>query len=440
MTTPAATRHEPDSLAEFLAPGVTSADLPELFPLLAAKPLLAAFTALFHGSEDAVIARLLVLREIGARAETPQWTPAELEARFAYIDAVKLDTILKRLREHALLVWDGERRHYQLAASGRMALAALEQLLEFSAEDDAELGYITSQIAAGAATGRVSAEVLRHLLARLTELEGEFEQAVRSGSEYQLKLAQDKLASVWQWMEKGNEVVKNLTRDGLDDNSTWRLAQEIGARQSRIMRMTGVFQRELSKIARQQVHLSQGGLTTSDLASWLRGLSAGQLADLLPGTARAVPEPVFILPDVMLDVAEYELLERERHTTKVSRMPIAAAAEETLEYAIAAPPELARLTTLLGNLGAPKRVADVVVGNDYRTAAYRFSLLPLIGEPIADPDLAAFAELAVSMQWDISDPTDAALETVNRHEVAAISPGLLAPNEPNQPPKPLEEK
>lgn len=424
------------SLAEFLAPGVAAADLPELFPLLAAKPLLAAFTALFHGNEDAVIARLLVLREIGARAETPQWTPADLEARFAYIDPVKLDTILKRLREHDLLVWDGDRRHYQLAAAGRMALAALEQLLQFSAEDDAELGYITSQIAAGAATGRVSSEVLRHLLARLTELEGEFEQAVRSGSEYQLKLAQDKLASVWQWMEKGNEVVRNLTRDGLDDNISWRLAQEIGTRQSRIMRMTGVFQRELSKIARQQVHLSQGGLTTSDLAAWLRGQSAEKMAGLLAGTSSVVPEPVFVLPDVMLDVAEYELLERERSAAKISRMPAAAAAEETLEYAIAAPPELSRLTTLLGHLDAPKRVADVVVGGDYRTAAYRFSLLPLIGEPIADPDLAAFADLAVQAQWDKSDPTDTTLEVVNRHEVAAISPGLLAPVTPSPPSEP----
>lgn len=422
--------HESHSLADFLGPGVVVQDLPELYPLLAAKPLLAAFTALFHGGEDAVIARLLVLREIGARADAPQWTPAELEARFAYLDAVKLDTILKRLREHTLLVWDTEHRHYQLAATGRMALAALDQLLKFSAEDDAELGYITSQIAAGAATGRVSAEVLRHLLARLTELEGEFEQAVGSGSEYQLKCAQDKLASVWQWMEKGSEVVRGLSSDGLSDDTAWRLAQEIGARQSRIMRMTGVFQRELSKIARQQVHLSQGGLTSSDLATWLRGQTAGQLAALLQGAARIVPFPVFVLADVMLDVAEYELLERERHAVKTSRMPAAAAAEETHEYSITTPPDLARFTALLGNLTTPARVADVVVGGDYRSAAYRFSLLPLIGEPIADPDLAAFAGLALATRWDTGDPGDTSLEIVNRNEVAAISAGLLTPITP----------
>lgn len=414
------------ALAEFLAPGVVAQDMPDLFPLLAAKPLLAAFTALFHGGEDAVIARLLVLREIGARAEAPQWTPAELEARFAYIDPVKLDTILKRLREHELLVWEGERRHYQLAPAGRMALAAIDQLLKFSSEDDAELGYITSQIAAGAATGRVSADVMRHLLARLTELEGEFEQAVRSGSEFQLKLAQDKLASVWQWMEKGNEVVRGLS-EVLSDDTAWRLAQEIGARQSRIMRMTGVFQRELSKIARQQVHLSQGGLTTSDLATWLRGQTVDSLAGLAGDMPRIVPETIFVLADVMLDVAEYELLERERHAAKASIMPAPAAAGETREYAAEAPPELTRLTALLSALDAPTPVADVVVGGDWRTAAYRYSLLPLIGETIADPDLAAFAGLALRADWDASDPTDTTLDVVNRDEVAAISPGLLTP-------------
>lgn len=161
--------------------------------------------------------------------------------------------------------------------------------------------------------------------------------------------------------------------------------------------MTGVFQRELSKIARQQVHLSQGGLTTSDLAAWLRDRSAEQLAALLEGAASVVADSVFVLPDVMLDVAEFELLERERRNAKVSAMPEATAAEETHEYAIAAPPELARLTTLLSNLVAPTRIADVIVGSDYRTAAYRFSLLPLIGESIAAPDLAAFAGLAVKV-------------------------------------------
>ena len=118
--------------------------------------------------------------------------------------------------------------------------------------------------------GKLSPESLAHLLARLTELEEEFAQAVASGSEFRLRAAQGKLESVWKWMEKANEVLHNLSDTGFADDATWRLAQEIGSRQSRIMRMSSAFQRELAAIARQQVHLSQGGLTSSELAAWLK--------------------------------------------------------------------------------------------------------------------------------------------------------------------------
>ena len=40
-----------------------------------------------------MLVRLLVLREIGARAEAPRWNPQELQGHFAYLDPVKLDTV-----------------------------------------------------------------------------------------------------------------------------------------------------------------------------------------------------------------------------------------------------------------------------------------------------------------------------------------------------------
>lgn len=44
--------------SDFLAPGVSAADLPELERLQRARPLLAAFTTLFHGSEAEVLLRI----------------------------------------------------------------------------------------------------------------------------------------------------------------------------------------------------------------------------------------------------------------------------------------------------------------------------------------------------------------------------------------------
>jgi hypothetical protein len=411
------------SLPEFLAPGIVANDLPALFPLLAARPLLAAFTALFHGGEDGVLARLLVLREIGRRGASPYWSPHELESHFAYLDPVKLLTILNRLKEHALLCWDGDRRQYAVSAAGRMALAAIEQLLQFSAEDDADLGFLNAQIAGGAALGRVPAELLWHLLARLTELEEEFGKAVQSGSEFQLRRAQDHLASVWQWMEKGTEVMRGLNDSGLLDDASWRIAQEIGSRQARIMRMTGVFQRELSAITRQRVHLSQSGLTSSELGLWLRERNAGELAGLADGVLADAPETAFALGDVMADIAEFELIVRLREERVHSVMPERQDEAMTETIATELPRELPRLVTLLRTLAAPTDVIDVVVGNDYSAAAYRYSLLPLIGETTVDPELAPFAALRVRLEFD----SGGAMRSVGRDEVAAIDAARLVP-------------
>ncbi len=93
-------------LADFFAHGVEPADVAPLYPLLGARVLIAACIAVFRGGEAEVMVRLLVLREIGARADNPSWSPRELEMHFSFLDAVKLETVLKRLREHELLVWD----------------------------------------------------------------------------------------------------------------------------------------------------------------------------------------------------------------------------------------------------------------------------------------------------------------------------------------------
>lgn len=412
------------ALEDFFAQGVEPADVAPLYPLLAARDLLAACTTVFHGGEEEVLVRLLVLREIGARADNPSWSPRELEMHFAFLDTVKLDTVLKRLRKNELLVWDTDRRLYQISPTGRMVLAALSTLLQFSAEGDAELGYLTAQIAAGGETDRISPENLQHLLARLAELEEEFAAAVASGSEFRLQTAQKKLNSVWQWMEKGTEIMRKLTANGLPDDATWRLAQEIGARQSRIMRMTSVFQRELAAIARQRVHLSQGGLTSSELAAWLKTRSIEQLADFAADATHLVPEIPFVLPDVMADIAEFELVERQRPERKRSSLPPAADIEKTAEIPREPPPELAALTRLLAETaasGAPLNIADAIVGDNFRAAAYRFSLLPFLSDPAGDPELTALGELPLTLHWAETDE----LDTPRRNEVAALSRGQI---------------
>lgn len=405
------------NLAEFLAPGLIAEDIPPLFPLLAARPLIGALIALFRGGDEEVLIRLMVLREVGLRADAPEWTPRELESHFAYLSQTKLHTVLARLREHALLLWDSERRVYQLSTEGRMVLSALSNLLAFNAEQDGELGFLAAQVAAGAAVGKLAPEALSHLLARLGELEEEFAQAVASGSEFRLRAAQSKLASVQQWLDRANAVMKNLSDAGLDDDS-WRLAQSIGQRQSRLLRMASVFQRELAAIARQQVHLSQGGLSTSELAAWLKTRSLDSLAALADGQLATTPECSFVLPDVMLDNTE-EFVTREQPDRKTSAMPAPAEIEYTRDIPLEPPRELLELTRMLAGLASPASVADTVVGGHFGAASYRLSLLALIGETNIGPELAPLAGLPVTLEWGEE------MEAVGRGEVARISAGRI---------------
>jgi len=419
-------RHD-GGLAEFFVPGIEPADVPQFFPLQEAKSLIGAMIALFRGGDDEVMVRLMVLREIGLRAQAPEWAPRELQSHFSFINQSKLNTVLGRLRDHALLLWDGDRHVYQLSSAGRMVLSALSSLLSFSTETDGELGFLAAQIAAGSAVGKVSPEALSHLLARMAELEEEFSQAVASGSEFRLRAAQTKLESVWQWMGKANEVLRNLSETGFADDATWRLAQEIGQRQSRIMRMSSVFQRELAAIARQQVHLSQGGLTSSELAGWLKERSVNELAELAADQFSVTPEATFILADVMLDNTE-EFIEREQPNRRISILPPPAGIETAQDVQHEPPPYLAELTRLLQALPQAAPVADAVVGGSFSAASYRMSLLAFINEQNVDPELAPLAALPLKVQWD---EFHTGLLPVNRNEVAAISSGSLVPFQEN---------
>lgn len=416
------TASEPDErLAAYLTPSIVADDLPGLFPLIQHQRLLGAFAALFHGSLAAAQIRLLVLREIGQRSDAPRWSRREIDAHFAYLDPAKLDTVIKRLADHELLLWDSEDRTYRVATLGHGALAALSALMQFADGEDAGLGFLAAQLAGGAAAGRVSPDHLAQTLARLTELEEGFAAAVRSGSELQLVAAQERWQSVFLWMEKGTEAIRLLTRADLLDAAGWRIAQAIGQKQSRLMRMTGVFGRELAAMARQRVHLSQGGLSTTELAAWLKTGNEETLAALADGAVAFVPEPLFVTPDVMLDVAEAELL-REKVGARETALPAPETVAETQEFAAPLPPQLPALVALLGGLAARTPVADAVVADGWRETAYRFSLLPLIGEATDDPTLADLAGLPLAIS-----PAGDALQAVVRHGVDSIEDLHLEP-------------
>lgn len=417
-----------EKLADFLAAGLNPAAVPPLAELMQARPLINAFITLFHGNEEQVLVRLMVLREIGARGQEPRWSPAQLEAHFAYVNPIKLRTVLARLRENGLLLWDGDESLYQIAETGRIALAAVSTLLAF-ADQDAELGYLTAQAIGQQQLGRVSNETLQHLLARLNELYKHFEDALESQSEFQIQKAQKRLESVWRWVQKGTEVIRAMFEDEALDRRVLDQVQAIGMAQSRILRLTGSFQRRLNQLQAQRVHLGASGLTSSDIGDWLRTASQPELAGMVRGMLRFAPQLALATGAELLDVTEFELLERER----------VKAQQATLPSKMAAPlldaPEAERLFeaealyALLAGFTQPAGLAEAVLVDSYPETAYRLSLLSLLGDADAALEGSVVGDI---VKLPLRLLHGAEVDLLDHPEVAALSRGALQPA-PDQP-------
>jgi hypothetical protein len=317
--------------------------------------------------------RLLVLREIGREADAPRWSPEALRARFSYLDPVKLETVLKRLRDNALLAI-GEDAHYALSDTGRNAVAAIAMLLHFGEEEDAELGFLTAQLAGLQAVGGITAESLGHLLSKLNDLTWHFEEAIASGSEFRILDARRRLSANGRWLERGTDILNKLLADPEVDFDIARIAQRIGLAQSRLARVDAAFQRALNKIESQRVTLGASGISSSDVAAWLRSLDAGTLAGLALEAFATVPElPLLAGGHELLDRAE-ALLEGGGGAiaADVALPPSDAAGNEITLHAEDLR-MLEHFTRRLGALAAAQPLHQVVAGGGFAPASYRLS-------------------------------------------------------------------
>lgn len=407
-----------------LAPGVEAADIPVLFGLLKGRPWLEALIALFRGGEEEVLLRLLVLKTLAARAEAPAWGAQDIRAMLGFLDPAKLESTLKRLRDHELLLVN-EQGETKPSPIGRSLLTALNGLFRFARSEDDDLGYLTAQLAANEAVGVLDPETLEHLLARLTELQNEFEQAVVLGSEFLIRAAQDKRESVWHWVERSIEVIRRITEDEDLSPHAHRLAQRIGQVQSRMLKISSAFERSLNRLEQARVQLGSSGVSSSEVSAWLRQQSAGQLHDLAAGALRHAPQAVFVTPQEMLDIAEFEWLDKKREAIEITALPppqaLAVAENLPQERHFAAEILAQQLATIV----APTPLPEVALGPDYPHTAYRLALIAMMQDrSTADAfaDLPRLQDLALQLHADTAQRVD-----IHQHDVAWMSGGTLAP-------------
>ena len=373
---------ERDSLQAYFRQGVSPDDIEHVFQLKRAQPLLLAFTALFHGGFDGVLVRLLVLRELVADVESGALTRADINARLGYLDPDSLETVLARLRSHQLLSWDPAASVYRITPVARNVLSAVDSLIGLSEDDnEADMGFLLSQVAGSQAVGGVTADQLHHLLGRMIDLTEEFRDAIASGSEFRLRAAQEKWNTACDWVDKGSQILQSITTDPDADAATHRAAQAIGRAQSALLNMQGMFSRALNQIERQRVHLGQSGLTTTDIKTWL--MRHEDLAGLASNAIALPVTPMFITPSEMIDVAETELLADKRSADNFA-LPSGENAHIAQSEVTTMPAELSdwlnRLTTFADTADGSTKVQETLLPASFAVASYRASLLPLLGD------------------------------------------------------------
>ncbi len=415
-------------IAEFLTPGIEPDDVPALWSLVRSRELINTFITLFRGGEEEVFIRLHVLREVGGRADHPRWLPEELRRHFAYIDPIKLETVLGRLRANNLLIY-GEDGAYQFSDAGRNAVAAMAVLLRFGENEDSELGCLTTQLAGMQATGTVTPELLQHLLAKLNALTTSFEEAIASGSEFRILDARSRLSGNMRWLEKGTNVLRGLLATDEITPETSRIAHAIGLAQSRLARVDAAFQRAVNKIEAQRVTLGGSGISSSDVAGWLRRLDSRGLA---VGALTLAPELTLLAGGhELLDRAELTLSDEARQIEADTALPPFEAAPRRAEPE---PEDLRllqhfsqRLARLAEPGHAPETLAALVSGGGFPAASYRLSLLALLADAGSGDDANAPADGPIGdfMRLPLDVHFDAATVAVGSDEIAAMSAGLV---------------
>lgn len=411
---------------EFLAPGVVAEDVEALWPLLQAQPVVSAFIALFRGGEEEVLARLLVLREIGTRTENDRLNPDAIRRHFVYLDPVKLETVLSRLRSHQLLRVADEDGCYELSDLGRNAVAAVSMLLRFSGEEDLELGFLTAQLAGMQATGTLTPEALSQLLSKLNELSWHFEDAIASGSEFRIASARGRLQANLQWIERGTDMMKTLLADPDLPFEAARVGQRIGLAQSRLARIDATFQRALNKIEAQRVTLGQSGVSSSNVAAWLRRQSMDTLAALATGSVHLCPNLLFMANGhELLDRAENILSEDPQADTQDISMPpeFAAPQAPTPEHEDLRMLEhfQHRLRALYEDERGEADLGSLLTGGGFAPASYRFSLLALL----SDQEETASGPIAEFMRQPLKMDLTGEVIAHGQDDIAALSEGRV---------------
>jgi hypothetical protein len=325
----------------------------------------------------------------------------DLNQLFHLLQPQAIDNVLKRFRDSGLLVWDATTQDYSLSMLAQQVQGLLAPLTQATGDDD-DLAPLLAQVAGAQALGLADPSQLRHLHAQLARLHDDFAEAITSGSEARLRLAQPRFERALSLVDKAGHALTALIRTETDDPRLEKEARALGYAQARLLSMASQFTRAMQQADRQRVTLGSAGVTSSDVRQWLQGQDA--LQTLMTDALSTGVSPVFISQHDMLDVAEGEF-ERDRPDPhRTSGLPPPSEASSGQLEVPRMPAELGGLIAILAQwrngpampANAPRPLGDAVLGGRFAQAAYRMQLLPLLGDAQARTLKGQTGELARS--------------------------------------------
>ena len=411
------------TIAEYFVPGADPDEIVCLWNLRQQSSRLDSFLGLFRGSLDSVMIRLLTLDEMISRSDQPVWTLTALRHTFSYLSETAFDTVMKKLRDSGLISYDRELSVYSVTPLGQKVKGLVTSFMKDSSEDSIEV--LTGLALAGEFAGTLGEDELKHLLHRLNQIEFEVITAIESASEPRILKARERFEYIWKYIEKGTDFINRITSEVSVDPQLHRLAQQVGYAQSKLAKATGIFQKALNDIDRQRVHLGNSGVSTSNLNKYLMGLTPDMLEKLISDVFCNPISPVLIESNLLIDVAEEELVDKDRMGTDQWTTPVLVNSpqESHPEYDIE---HLRVLFDDISGVREPVSLANVVPLKSYEESAYRLSMLSLIGSARdtrgddGDEIINSFIGLPAEVHVDHGE------ELVGRCDVKTISKGSIA--------------
>lgn len=393
--------------------------------------LIDALRGLFNGPQALVRLRLWVFMALAGQPQA-RFSRDDLNQLFHALLPEALDSALKRLRDIGLLAWDATAQDYHLPPLAQQVHGLLASLTSVPAAEHDDMATLLAQVAGAQQLGLVDTNQLKHLHAQLARLHDEFAEAIASGSESRLRLAQPRFDRALSLVDRAGQALTALIRAEHEDPRLEREARALGQDQARLLSMASQFTRALQQADRQRVTLGSTGLTSSDVRRWLQHHPA--LYELM-GEALSVPvRPVVVSQHDLVDVAEGEF-ERDRPVAdgSMSLPPPTEAADGTLGV-LSLPEELGQMIGLFdrwfrqapatADASAGRPLHEAVLGGRFAQAAYRMQLMPLLGDAQARTLKGLTGDLARSpWEWQAS----ARHLAVDDEAVALISEGTLSP-------------